>query len=407
MLATHFPKPDNPLMGNWALAQARALARQDLDLRVISPTSWVPPAFALSVGAKAYAHCPESFDWNGVFVHYPRWLWYPIPPLKRWEYTYPFPFLQVAWHSIKRRLLDVCRQFRPDVVYAHHTAVNGYIAMQLKVSCGIPYIVTDHGYGEISDCRHLESRKCFFNSIVANAYCMVGVSRRMTTTLKELFPLANARTVHNGTDPIPKHVLNRTAEPDKIVIFSCGAFSSQKAFPLLIDAFAMISAKYPHTILRIAGDGDERSVIERRIQDYHLNDRVVLLGFLSHDEVLREMVWSDIFALLSHDESFGVVYAEALSARKPIVCCSDAGITDIVRDHREGLVVPSGDRVAGAVALEELITDEELRERLGEAGRNLFDSNLTWDHNARTMATLLYGAAQRPSTTMIATFPTQ
>jgi glycosyltransferase involved in cell wall biosynthesis len=398
MLATYFPKPDNPLMGNWALAQARALRQQNLDLTVVSLTSWVPQVLAKSQGAKAYADCPAFFDWDGVPTTYPKGLWYPISPIKRWEYIRPAPFLQLAWAGLRTYLLRLCEKIRPHIIYAHHTAVNGYFAMRLKQHYRIPYVITDHDYNEISDCRHLEHRRQLFATIISDAYCMIGVSRRMTTELINLFPTARARTVHNGTDPIPHDTINAPRPYDlidKVVIFSCGSFSARKAFPDLIDAFAPVARKHRNVVLRIAGDGVERSLVESRILKHQLADRVTLLGFRSHQEVLREMVWSDLFALISRDEPFATVYSEALSAGKPIVCCSDGGITDVVRDHQEALIVPPSTTQAAAAALEELVTDSSQRRRMGEAAQALFRDNLTWEHNAQIMKQIFSDATQQ------------
>lgn len=62
MLATYFPKPLNPLMDTWALAQAQALKRQGLEIEVVSFTAWVPRLIARSSGARAYAECPPVHE---------------------------------------------------------------------------------------------------------------------------------------------------------------------------------------------------------------------------------------------------------------------------------------------------------------------------------------------------------
>jgi len=403
MLATYFPKPANPLMGNWALAQARALRQQGLDLTVVSLTSWVPQMLAKSPGAKAYADCPAFFDWEGVPTNYPKGLWYPIAPIKRWEYVRPAPFLHLAWAGLRTYLQRLCEKIRPHIIYAHHTAVNGYFAMRLANHYHIPYVITDHDYNEVSDCGHLKHRKRLFSSIIGKAYCMIGVSRRMTAELIQLFPTARACTVHNGTDLIAQDTANK-ARPsnltDKVIIFSCGSFSARKAFPDLIDAFAPVACRHPNVVLRIAGDGAERSLVENRIREHQLQDRVTLLGFRSHQEVLQEMVWSDIFALISRNEPFGVVYSEALAAGKPIICCSDCGIIDVVRNCEEALIVPPGNTSAAATALDELVSNTPLRQHMGEAAEALVRRQLTWEHNARIMKQIFFDAVASAGTSV-------
>src|ERR1700722_9566189 len=88
MLASYFPKPGNPLLGPWALSQAQALQRR-MELQVVSVTSWVPGFLGGYRSAAAYANCPSDYRWGSLDVAYPRVLWYPVEPLKRYAYRNP------------------------------------------------------------------------------------------------------------------------------------------------------------------------------------------------------------------------------------------------------------------------------------------------------------------------------
>jgi glycosyltransferase involved in cell wall biosynthesis len=388
MLATYFPKPLNPIMGSWALSQARAFQRAGIETEVVSFTAWVPAWAARSRGAATYAGCPPVYDWNGLKAHYPRWLVYPVGPFRRWNERHPDALLRAGWVSAAPVLDRFVREFRPDLVYAHHTGVNGFLAERLHRRHGLPYVVTDHDFGEIASCSGFSGRRRLFARVMGSAHLTVAVASRMEAEMNALFPLARTRTVQNGTDRVPE-VLLRTPRPEthdgKLVIFSCGAFYPRKGFPLLIDAFAQIAGRRPEAVLRIAGDGAQRPNVEHRIREHGLEGRVHLLGFVPHEQVLQEMVWSDIFALTGWDEPFATVYSEAMSAGKPVICCSDGGITDVLENGVHGVTVPPRDPAAIAAALDLLASDPGLRRRMGESGRRLFETRLTWDHNARTM----------------------
>lgn len=388
MLATYFPKPSNPLMGTWALQQAQALGEHSgITLKVVSFSSWVPQAASLlTSGAGSYANCPGQYTWDGLPVEYPKWLWYPIAPVKNWEYRRPVPFLRIAFTSARRYLDKLISDYRPDVIYAHHSAVNGYLALQIKRRYGVPFVVTDHDFGEIQDCSSLPARKALFQEIVNESACMVAVSRRMEQILKDLFPQARTRTVHNGTlDLVPAY---STAEPhsqDTVTVFSCGAFYERKGFPLLVEAFAAIARKHPMARLRIAGDGAQRRLTEMKAHELGIADRVTFLGFLPHADVIQEMRSADIFALIGWDEPFGVVFAEAMAAGRAIICAKDCGITDILEDGVHGLTVQPHSLFDAVRAMETLVTEPFLRAKMGASGRNLFERQLTWQHNAQTM----------------------
>lgn len=216
--------------------------------------------------------------------------------------------------------------------------------------------------------------------------------------MKELFPGVRACTVQNGTDPVPeaaRHTPRPEALRGRTVLFACGTFYERKGFPLLVEAFAGVAAQFPEAVLRIAGDGEQRPQIEARIRECGLEGRVELLGFMPHAAVIQEMCWCDAFVLIGWDEPFATVFTEALSAGKPVVCCEDGGITDVLKNEVHGLTVPPRDVPAAAEALRRLLADGGLRRRLGAAGAELFESSLHWDHNAARMEQLFRGACEK------------
>jgi glycosyltransferase involved in cell wall biosynthesis len=394
-LATYFPKPQNPLMGNWALQQAQAIRRSGVDIRVVSFTSWVPRIIARSKGAAAYANCPHEYSWDGLEVLYPRWLYYPVSVAKRQAYRWPQPQMAIAWATARRTLLTQVQHFRPDVIFCHHTAVNGFLGMRIRELEGLPFVVTDHDFGEIADCEIYPARRRFFSEIVAQASSNVCVSHRMERDMRRLFPEARVLTVHNGTDPIAPEIATRPRPAErerKVVVFSAGAFYTRKGFPLLIDAFARVAKDYPDAILRIAGDGEEREKVEQAVRQSGVADRIQLLGFQSHDQVLQELVWCDVFALVGWDEPFATVFLEAAAAGRPVVWAKDGGINDVLIDQQHGLSVEPRDVDSAAAALRTLLSDAGRRAEMGRSILSLHREKLTWDANAAAMIRLFEAA---------------
>src|SRR6202043_450450 len=112
-------------------------------------------------------------------VSYPRALWYPIHPLKQHAFRDPAPQMKLAWGSARRSLIKTVERFRPDVIYAHHTAVNGYLAARLKRIFQTPFVVTDHDFAEIAECERFPARKRFFADVISQSSMMVAVASRM------------------------------------------------------------------------------------------------------------------------------------------------------------------------------------------------------------------------------------
>lgn len=385
-------------MGNWALSQAQAFLRNGIEVSVISATSWVPGGLALlSPGAAVYASCPKSYQWGDLTASYPRWLFYPVKPLRPLLSANPGLLLRIAWLTVRRELLHAIERFRPDVIYAHHTQVNGYLAWEIHRRTGLPYVITDHDLGEIEACRQHPDRRRFFTPIVKSAFRMVAVASRMERLMNELFHGLNTVTVHNGSDPSSLSLLTRPRPPllgSRLIVFCACAFYERKGVPLLVRAFARIAKSFPDAILRIGGDGDTRPQVEQAIRDIGVSDRVQLLGELRHDDVIQEMAWADLFVLPGWDEPFGVVFAEALSTGCPIVYASDGGISDVVVSGVHGLSVEPRSEDSLVSALTALLSDEPRRKAMGIAARELFEQRLLWDHNAIRMRTIFGEAIQ-------------
>lgn len=397
--ASFFPKPENPWMGTWALTQAQALARQDIELLVVSCTSWLPSCLATTPGAKAYASCPPEYTWPGnVRVIYPRWLYYPVPPVKQWAYAQPAPYLKLAWWSAQRELCQIVERFQPDLLFCHHSLPNGWMVAQLPPHLQKPLITLDHDFDEIEDANLYPHRKAAMQTVADRAWAMLAVSNRMTASLQQLFPNSQVLTQHNGIDPLPAALFDipRPASlQGKKVIVSCALFAERKGMPLLVEAFARVAARQPEAILRIIGSGSEEERIRATIAQFNLQHQVQMVGKQPHAAVLQEMVWADCFALVGWDEPFATVYLEAMAAGKPIICCSDGGITDVVEDQVQGYVVPPKNVDAVAEAIEQMLSQDHQRLEMGRNAQALIARRLTWD---ACMADLiqLFSAATAP-----------
>lgn len=393
-LASYFPKPDNPLMGTWALKQAQALARRDdVELLTVSFTSWVPKALAQSKGAKAYADCPPEHTWpGGVRVLYPRWLYYPIGPIRRLMHRHPGPFMALAAWSARRKFRKICADFKPDALFCHHSLPNGHLAMQEAEKRGIPLVITEHDFGEVEDCSRLPARGRAFARVGKAASALVAINRRMADALKRAAPDAKVSILYNGVDLPPPH-LRQNPKPaetsGKRVILCVALFAQRKGVPLLVEAFAQAAQSHPDAVLRIVGSGPDEPAIRAAISRLGLADRVQMAGRKSPEEVLQEMAWADCFALFGWDEPFATVYLEAMSVGTPVLCCSDGGICDVLKHGEHGLHAAPKDAQAAARALGQALADPLELRRMGENGRKLVEAQLTWEANTGRLADLL------------------
>jgi glycosyltransferase involved in cell wall biosynthesis len=155
---------------------------------------------------------------------------------------------------------------------------------------------------------------------------------------------------------------------DELRIIAVGRLSREKAFPGLIEAFAAVSKRGLRAHLDIIGDGPERSLVEKHIASYGLNDSCKVWGYLSAPEVLREIAKSDILVMSSLMEGLPVVLMEAMALQVAVVAPRVAGIPELVEHERTGLLYTVSDWAELADCLSRLLQDADLRQQLGKQG---------------------------------------
>jgi len=398
MLTDYFPKPTLESMGVWALEQARGLKAAGAEVRVVSPTSWIPPLLRKNPSARRFHDCPLVYDWDGLRVRYPRWPLYGFARARRLWYGRPRAYCRFAARFLRSTIDEEIRDWKPDVVFAHHSVPNGLTALWIKKQYGIPFVVQDHDFGSIESCNSMPGRRAAFAEVARGAAIMTSVSQRMCKAVQKLFPGTRTSPLYNGTRRLPAGVL-QTPRPAEIVgrtvVFCAAIMYERKGVPLLVRAFAQVARDHPNLVLRLAGDGVEREAVGAAIVEADLGDRIQRLGLLPHERIVQEMAWCDLFMLVGWAEPFATVYLEAMSAGKPIICCNDGGICDVLQDGIQGLAVTPKDLEAAASALKRLVDDEPLRRRMGKAAGELFERQLTLDSAARSVLKILHEAAMR------------
>ncbi len=106
--------------------------------------------------------------------------------------------------------------------------------------------------------------------------------------------------------------------------------------------------------------------------------RCRFLGFISAEEKRDLLATTDLFAMPSRTDSFGIVYLEAWCCGIPVIGARAGGVPDVISDGEDGLLVPFGDVAALAAAIRTLLTDRTLAEQMGARGRAKTLARYTW-----------------------------
>ncbi|WP_137890775.1 glycosyltransferase [Ramlibacter sp. 2FC] len=151
------------------------------------------------------------------------------------------------------------------------------------------------------------------------------------------------------------------------LVFALGRHVSYKGFDVLIDAMRQVDA-----VLMLGGSGPLTQELQQQAQAQGVADRILFIGRIPEPDLAAYFHACDLFCLpsVSEMEAFGLVQLEAMACGKPVVCTQLGNGVNVVNVHGEtGLAVPVGDALALAQALQHLLQDAGLRERLGAKGR--------------------------------------
>jgi hypothetical protein len=137
-----------------------------------------------------------------------------------------------------------------------------------------------------------------------------------------------------------------------------------------------------HVKYVVIGDGEDRERLEELAKP--VKDQVKFITTANDEQRNQWLAAADLFVLLTRDkgrdvEGFGIVCLEAALAGLPVVAGRSGGVTEAVQDGVTGLLVEPTDEVATKQAIERLINQPELRQQLGQAGRERALRDFKWE----------------------------
>ncbi|MFI5521394.1 glycosyltransferase [Streptomyces platensis] len=248
-----------------------------------------------------------------------------------------------------------------DVVIATRPDLNGYLARDghsryLRI-----------GQEHLSLDAHSPALRGHQAGAIADLDAFVTVSEADASQYRAALPGVSTRILC-----IPNSVPGPDVEPStrrSKVIVAAGRLVTVKRYDRLIDAFAEVAADHPDWTLRIYGRGPDKPRLREQIDRLGLYEQVLLMGPVAPLET--EWAKGAIAAVSSDMESFGMTIVEAMHCGVPVIATDcPHGPAEIIDHDTNGVLVPlqdSGD--AYADALRRLMTDDALRDRLGDAAR--------------------------------------
>lgn len=261
-----------------------------------------------------------------------------------------------------KRLLALRRAIRaanPDAVISFLDSTNVLTLLATR-GLGLPVIVSEH----IDPSQY--HIKPAWRLLRRAVYPMADRVVVLTERVRAFFPRRLQGKLAVIPNPVvlpPEGAARPPVLPPGPWLAALGRLTEQKGFDLLLDAFATLAGHQPGWRLAILGEGPLRQDLEARIEHLGLQGRVWLTGQVDAPEAFLRQ--ADLFVLPSRFEGFPMALCEAMALGLAVVAADcPTGPREIIRDGLDGCLVPAEDPAALAAALEQLMTQADLRARL-------------------------------------------
>jgi len=253
----------------------------------------------------------------------------------------------------------LARRERVSLMHAHWWFPSGLVASLI----GKPFVVTSHG-SDLRLARTFPGGTRLFARVASRAAAMTTVSSWLAREAEQLRPGLDVRVMPM---PVLGDLFHPGTERDDDRLLFIGKLSEQKGLARLLAAMTMMRTKPRLTVVG-AGRLDDTALRESA-RTLGLDDRIEWLPILSQADLAAQYRRAAVHVIPALDEGLGLTAVESLLSETPVVGFASGGLPDIVRDGETGRLVPAGDEPALAAALDDLMSDSELRRRLGGQGR--------------------------------------
>lgn len=274
-----------------------------------------------------------------------------------------------------------------DLSHSFFAVPCGAISWWLSVTKKIPYIISLRGsdvpgysdrfkliYFFLTPLIKVIWRKSA--SVVANSMGLKELAQK-TDKNQKIAVIANGIDVANFR---PEHSLQK----DKPFIITLGGtrITERKGINYLVEALSKLHLKYPNIFLKLVGEGNEKENLEKLIKDFKLENFVEFVGMVSREKIAFYYQEASLFVLPSLNEGMSNAMLEALASGLPILATNTGGTSELVEDGENGFIIKMKDVDDLAQKIELLISDNDLRQKMGLASRERAQK-MSWENVAK------------------------
>lgn len=284
----------------------------------------------------------------------PNLYYYYTHVLKPWHRFLYFTKINKTYKVLQEKI-DISKL---KLTHAHCLFSDGGVALKLNKDFGIPFIVAVRNTDVNVFLKKMPHLRAFALTILREAKYIVFINPTLRQKIferyipKKYFDELSSKCVciPNGIDDFwhSNKVVAKKFSRKKLNLLYVGAFVNRKNLPLVIEAAKSLSGRYDVVLTVIGGGGDANAVkgdkeVLRAIENAKASNlQLDLVGQLDDRERLRKYYRiADVFVMPSRNETFGLVYIEALSQGTPIIYTMDDGVGGLFDEGEVGYGIKS------------------------------------------------------------------
>jgi glycosyltransferase involved in cell wall biosynthesis len=217
--------------------------------------------------------------------------------------------------------------------------------------------------------------KHLFKDVVTHfIFNSIATKELLEKNYKEIITTKKIAIIYNAIEfPKETHTPATSADTTQVIIGNGGRLVKQKGHLHLINIAQKLKTKGLDFKILIAGEGPLHNGLKDEIKTQNLTEQIVLLGFVEDMKSFMQQI--DVFVSTALWEGFGFVLAEAMVAKKPVLAFDLSSNPELVKDGENGFLIPATNIDVFADKLEQLINDNSLRKKMGEAAHLFAKSN--------------------------------
>ncbi|MBT6691311.1 glycosyltransferase family 4 protein [Candidatus Parcubacteria bacterium] len=277
-------------------------------------------------------------------------------------------------------LLAICKLGRKilkgdkfDVITAQDQYFLAWVAYRLARQFKNGLEIQVHGFEKFYGLR-----KIIAKFVLPRANVVRVVSQRLKKQLIKDFSVKENNIVVVPIYVDTSHNLSKIdRQDDKFIFMTASRLVPVKNIGMQIDAMNKLSKEHDNVELQIFGQGPVEGELRAKVKLLKLEDKVIFKGWVDNLEKYYQQ--ADVFVLSSNAEGWGMVIVKAASIGLPIIMTDVGCAGEVIKDQESGLVVPVGDTEVLYQAMKNIITDNDLRNKITEGGRQAVQQLLNKD----------------------------